>query len=71
MNANAMPTELLEARAEAQRKQLHNSVADLRSAIRDKMDVKKAARQYLGPAAGAAAIFGLLLGYTSAGIFTD
>jgi hypothetical protein len=65
-----MPTDLLELRAEEQRRRLHNSVSELRTQVREKLDVKKNAREYVWPASGAMALVGLVLGYGFAGIFT-
>ena len=71
---NPLPTDVLEVRAADQRRQLHNSVVELRATVRDnireKLDVRRNARQYLAPAAGAAAFLGLLMGYGTTGIFT-
>ena len=67
---NTEPTYELELRAAEQRKRLHNSVEELKSKVRDKLDVKKNARQHLGAAAGVASVAGLALGYGVAGIFT-
>lgn len=64
-------TDTLEARAAEQRRQLHQSVAELRSTLREKLDVKKNARAHLAPAAGVAALAGLVLGYALTGVFTD
>jgi hypothetical protein len=70
--SNTFPAaEVLEARAAEQRRQLHNSVAELRSTLRERLDVKKAAREHLAPAAGAAAVVGLVLGYSLTAIFTE
>ncbi len=66
---NVMSYEVLEERAAQQRRQLHNSVSELRSTVQDKLDVKKNATQYLGPAAAVAAVLGLMLGYGLTGIF--
>jgi hypothetical protein len=65
-----MPTDVLEIRAEEQRRKLHNSVSELRTQVREKLDVKKNAREYVWPASGAVALIGLVLGYGIAGIFT-
>lgn len=65
-----LPADVLEAKAATQRRQLHDSVTDLRTTLRETFDVKRQARNYLAPAAGATAFVGLLLGYTVAGIFT-
>ncbi len=67
---SSAPTDVLEQRAAEQRRQLHNSVAELKTNLRERLDVKKAARQYLWPAAGALAFVGLLLGYGITGVFT-
>jgi hypothetical protein len=69
-------TDSLELRAAEQRKRLHESVQELKfqlheksDQLREKLDVKKNARQYFWPAAGGAAIFGLLFGYGTAAVF--
>jgi hypothetical protein len=67
---NTMSYEDLEQRAAQQRRQLHNSVTELRLTVKEKLDVKKNATQYLGPAAIVAAIIGLGLGYGLTGMFT-
>lgn len=71
MKHNLPATEVLEARAAEQRRQLHQSVVELRSTLREKLDVNKNAREHLAPAAGVAALAGLVLGYTLTGVFTD
>ncbi len=65
-----MPADILELRAAEQRRRLHNSVEELKFHLHDRLDAKKAARQYMGPLSGAVAVAGLLLGYGLAGIFT-
>jgi hypothetical protein len=67
---NLLPIEVLETHAADQRRQLHNDVAELKSTLRERLDAKKMARQYLWPAAGAVALISLLLGYGVTGIFT-
>lgn len=67
---NTTPTYELELQAAEQRKRLHNSVAELKFKVREKMDVKKNVRQYLGVASGIASVVGLVLGYSFAGMFT-
>ena len=71
---NPLPTDVLEVRAADQRRQLHNSVVELRSSLRDnireRLDLRRNARQYLPQAAGAAALFGLVAGYGFTGMFT-
>jgi hypothetical protein len=59
----------LEAKAAEERKRLHATVAELRSCLRDAVDVKKNARRHLGVACGVAAVLGLTTGYSLAGIF--
>jgi len=74
MSTNDLPTDVLEQRAAEQRRRLHNSVSELRcsvtEAVREKLDVKRYLRQYMGPATATAAIVGLLLGYSTVGMFT-
>lgn len=67
---SSMPVEVLEERAADQRRQLHNTVVELKSSLRESLDIRRNAREYLLPAAGAAACLGLLLGYGMTGIFT-
>src|SRR5437763_1825336 len=49
-----VPYELMEERAAQQRRQLHNTVTQLRTTLSARLDVKRNAREYIGPAAGAA-----------------
>jgi len=71
---SSIPVDILEKRAADQRRQLHNSVSELRQTVRqtvrEKLDVKAYAREYVWPAAGAMAFIGLILGYAFAGMFT-
>lgn len=69
-------TDTLELRAAEERKRLHNSVQELKGqlhdrsvVLREKLDVKRNARQYFWPAAGGATLFGLLFGYGVAAVF--
>jgi hypothetical protein len=69
-------TDQLEIRAAEQRKRLHESVQELKfqlheksDQLRERLDVKKNARQYFWPAAGGVALFGLLFGYGAAAVF--
>ena len=64
----SLPTYDLELRAADERRRLHNSVQELRCQLRDKLDVRNNARQYLGIACGAVAVLGLLAGYSLTGI---
>jgi hypothetical protein len=70
-SAPILPTEILEQRAIEQRRRLHNSVAELRSTLKERLDVRRTAREYLGPAAAVAAVVGLVMGYSMTGMFTS
>jgi hypothetical protein len=63
--------EMLELRAREQRKQLHNSVRELKSTVQEKLDPKRNARIYFPQIATVAAILGLSAGYVAGGIFSD
>jgi ElaB/YqjD/DUF883 family membrane-anchored ribosome-binding protein len=71
---STMPLEYLEELASDQRRSIHNSVQRLRStaesSIKDRLDVKKNLRQHFWPAAGVAAVAGLVLGYGLTGVVT-
>lgn len=67
---NSLPTDVLEARAADQRRRLHNSVVELKSHLRETLDLRKAAREHLRPAAGVAVLAGLFLGYAFTGMLT-
>ncbi len=66
----SVETDILELRAAEQRRRLHNSVSELRTQMREKLNVKKNAREYVWPASGVAGLIGVVLGYGVAGIFT-
>jgi len=74
MTQPTLPTEILEQRAAEQRRALHNDVQELRSVVRaevrERTDVKRIVRRNFAPAAGAAVVISLALGYGVAGIFT-
>jgi hypothetical protein len=63
--------QVLEMKAAEQRLQLHKSVGELKSAVREKLDVKANAREYIIPASAGAGIVGLALGYVLMGIVYD
>lgn len=71
---SSIPVDVLEKRAAEQRRQIHNTVTELRQSVKqtvkEKLDVKPYAREYLWPAAGAMAFIGLILGYSFTGMFT-
>ena len=66
-----IPVDLLEKRAADERRQLHNTVQELRDTVQDRLDVKRNVRNHLGAAAGILAVAGLVLGYALTGIFTS
>jgi hypothetical protein len=66
-----IPVDVLERRAADERRQLHNSVQELRHTVHEKLDVKRNVRNHLGVIAGLLALTGLALGYTVTGIFTS
>jgi hypothetical protein len=63
------PVDVYETRAAKQRRELHESVEDLKDALRHRLDVKANARQYLAPAAGVMALLGVAVGYAASGFF--
>lgn len=71
MTQHNLPVDVLEQRASEQRRQLHNDLAELRSTVREKLDVRRNVEPYALPAAGVATLVGLGLGYVVTGMFTD
>ncbi|MEY2413272.1 MAG: hypothetical protein QOD84_1878 [Acidobacteriaceae bacterium] len=67
---SALPSYELELRAAAERKRLHDSVTELKTRVRETLDVKRNAREYVAPASGVVALVGLAVGYAFAGMFT-
>jgi ElaB/YqjD/DUF883 family membrane-anchored ribosome-binding protein len=67
---NPLPAEVLERRASEQRQRLHNSVAELRFSVRERLDYRKLAREHVWPASAVAAVVGLMFGASLIGIFT-
>lgn len=67
---SGIPVDVLEKRAADQRRQLHNSVSELRQSVRERLDVKRNVREHLWSASSMAALLGLIAGYAMAGIFT-
>jgi hypothetical protein len=59
----------LEMEAAEQRRRLHESVSELRGAVKSKLDVKANAREYLMPASVILAGIGLIIGYGLFGSF--
>ena len=65
-----LPIDILEKRANAQREELQGRVIELRQTVRQKLNLKRNLRQHVWPAAGAAAVAGMALGFGFTGIFT-
>lgn len=65
-----IPVDVLEKRAADERRQLHNSVQQLRESVHERLDVKRNVRNHLGTICGVLGVVGLALGYTVTGIFT-
>lgn len=70
MNASRIPTDLLELQAAEQRRRLHNSVAELRVQMREKLDLRRNARRYFWPATVVVGLWALVVGYGLGGILT-
>jgi hypothetical protein len=66
-----IPVDMLERRAADERRQLHNTVQELRQTVQERLDVKRNVRNHLGAAACGLAVVGFALGYTLTGIFTS
>ena len=64
-----LPSYDLELKAADERRRLRNAVDQLKSQIRDELDVKNQARQHLGLACGVAMFLGLAAGYAFTGFF--
>ncbi|HZQ24324.1 MAG TPA: hypothetical protein VFA89_16160 [Terriglobales bacterium] len=68
--SNQTPTYELELKAADQRRRLHDSVEELKTQVRGKLDVKRNAREHLWIASGVTAMVSLVLGYGFGGMFT-
>jgi hypothetical protein len=64
-----MPADILELQAAEQRQRLHETISELRSGVRQKLDVKTQAREYVWPASTVAALLSLAFGYTAGSLF--
>jgi len=67
---SALPVDVLERKAAEQRRQIHDSVVELRHSVKERLDVKRNVREHLWAVSGALAFVGLVLGYAVAGVFT-
>lgn len=68
---NPFPDAELEQRAATQRQRLHDSVVELRTTVRGRLDVQHVAQTYVWQGSAVAGLIALALGYAVAGAFTD
>ena len=64
-----LPSYDLELKAADERRRLHESIEELRCQLRNKLDVRRNAREHLGLACSIAAGVALVTGYVFAGVF--
>lgn len=71
--SDLMPSDVLEQRAAEQRRRLHNTVSELKTTVKERLDVRRNAedytRQHYPQAAAAAGVLGLALGWLFGGAF--
>jgi len=67
---HGLPIDILEKRANAQREGLQGHVIELRQTVKQRLNLKRNLRQHIWPAAGAAAVAGMAVGFAFTGIFT-
>jgi hypothetical protein len=67
---NEPPVDTLELRALEQRNRLHDSIGELNTAVREKLDFKENVRKHFVFATGVVSALGLLVGYSLGGMFT-
>ena len=67
---NSLPSNQLELRAAEERRKLQHTMVELKSTVRETLDVKRAAREYVKPASAVVAVLGFVFGYAFAGMFT-
>ncbi len=67
---SSLPSHELELRAADERKRLESTMTELKSQVRETLDVKRAASELVKPAAAVCALLALVVGYGFAGIFT-
>jgi hypothetical protein len=64
-----LPSYDLQMKAEQERQRLHDSVAELRGKLREKLDMKRNVRQHLGLVCSVVGLASLAAGYAVTGIF--
>ncbi|HEV2728881.1 MAG TPA: hypothetical protein VGV15_02520 [Terriglobales bacterium] len=67
---STIPSSDLELRAADERRRLHSSVTELKSRVRETLDVKRNVRKHMVLGSGFVALLSLIVGYGFAGIFT-
>lgn len=67
---STMPSSDLELRAADERRRLHSSVTELKSRVRETLDVKRNVRKHVLLGSGIVALLSLIVGYGIAGVFT-
>jgi len=67
---STLPIYELELRASDQRARLEASVAELKTKVRERLDMDNAAREHLGLLSGIVAAFAFASGYAVTGLFT-
>ncbi len=74
MSTQNLPVQVLEERAEEQRRRLHNSVRELKSSVREtvheRLEMKVYLRKYFWQTTAAVSLVALLAGHGIAGLFT-
>jgi hypothetical protein len=74
MSTQNLPVQVLEERAEEQRRRLHNSVSELKSSVREtvqeRLEMKVYLRKYFWQTTAAVSLMALLVGHGTAGLFT-
>lgn len=71
--SESLPSDILEQRAAEQRRRIHASVSQLRSTVKERLDVRRNAEEYVRhhplQTAAAAGALGLALGWVVGGAF--
>jgi hypothetical protein len=67
---STIPSSDLELRAADERRRLHSSVTELKSRVRETLDVKRNVRKHVVLGSGIVALLSLIVGYGFAGVFT-